>query len=304
MIDAQIVGLVIGAAITTSTPVLFATIGETVAQRAGVINLGLEGSMLMGAMTSAWVYSLTGNVLLAVLAGAAAGALFGLMHASMVVLANVSMLASGICLFFIGRGLSAFLGRGLVGVRLQGLRRLSIPYLSSIPILGNAFFRHDWLVYLALVLAVATSYVIFRTQIGLMVRATGENGELARSQGVPVVAIRMLAVMVGSALAALGGSHVVLALSHTWLEGITAGRGWVAIGLVVLARWNPLYVIPISWIFGVVITLQLNAQAAGLTVSPYLLSTLPYIFTIGVLIVTRVWARSSAAPAELIRSNS
>jgi simple sugar transport system permease protein len=304
MINSQIVGLVIGAAISSSTPVLFATLGETVAERSGVINLGLEGAMLIGAVSSAWVYSWTNNIPLAVLAGAAAGGLFGLMHASMVVLANVSMLASGICLFFIGRGLSAFLGRGVVGFRLQGLSRLSIPYLSGLPILGNAFFRHDWMVYLALILAVATWYLIFHTQLGLMIRATGENPEIARSQGVPTVAIRMLAVMVGSALAAMGGSHIVLAFSHTWLEGVTSGRGWVAIGLVVLARWNPMYVIPISWIFGVVITLQLNAQAAGLTVSPYLLATLPYIFTIGVLIVTRIWARSSAVPAALVRTNT
>ncbi|MFY9621485.1 MAG: ABC transporter permease [Pyrinomonadaceae bacterium] len=304
MTNSEIAGLVIGAAISTSTPVLFATVGETLAERSGVINLGLEGSMLMGAVSTAGVYSATNNIPLAVLAGAVAGGLFGLMHASMVVLANVSMLASGICLFFIGRGLSAFLGRSLVGVPLPGLSRLSIPYLSSVPILGNAFFRHDWLVYLALILAIATWYLIFHTQLGLAVRATGENAEVARSQGVPTVAIRMLAVTAGSAFAALGGSHIVLAFSHTWLEGITSGRGWVAIGLVVLARWNPLSVIPISWIFGVVITLQLNAQAAGLTVSPYLLATLPYIFTIGVLIVTRVWVRSSAVPAALVRSNT
>jgi len=299
----DLLGLMIGGAITTGTPVLFATVGETLAQRSGVINLGLEGSMLMGAMSSAWVYSLTSSITLAVLAGAVAGALFGLMHGSMVVLARVGMLASGICLFFIGRGLSAFLGRNLAGVHLAGLSNLYISGLSDIPILGTALFQHDSLVYLALIVTCVVWYVIFRTPLGLLIRATGENTEIARAQGVQTKLIQILAVTAGSALAALGGSHVVLGFSHTWLEGVTSGRGWVAIGLVILARWNPLYVIPISWLFGGIITLQLNAQAAGVTVSPYLLSTLPYLFTIGVLVATRIWVRSSAIPAELTRTN-
>jgi ABC-type uncharacterized transport system permease subunit len=304
MINSEIVGLIIGGAIASGTPVLFATVGETLAQRSGVINLGLEGSMLAGAVSSAWVYSLTNNITLAVLAGAAAGGLLGMMHASLVVLANVGMLASGICIFFIGRGLSAFLGYSLVGTRLEGLRHLSIPYLSRLPIVGNAFFYHDALVYLALIMAFVTWYGVFHTRLGLMVRATGENAEVAKAQGVPTTAIRLLAVTTGAALAGLGGAHIVLGFSHTWLEGVTAGRGWVAIGLVVLARWNPLYALPISYLFGGVITLQLNAQAAGIMVSPYLLSTLPYLLTIVVLVVTRVWIGNSGFPAELARASS
>ena len=302
--SSDLLGLMIGGAITTGTPVLFATVGETLAQRSGVINLGLEGSMLIGALSSAWVYSLTGSITLAVLAGALAGALFGLMHGLMVVLARVGMLASGLCLFFIGRGVSAFLGQNLAGVHLTGLGNVYIPWLSNIPILGTAFFQHDALVYLALAVACVVWYVIFHTPLGLLIRATGENTQIARAQGVQTKLIQILAVTAGSALAAVGGSHVVLGFSHTWLEGVTSGRGWVAIGLVILARWNPLHVIPIAWLFGAVITFQLNAQAAGITVSPYLLSTLPYLFTIGVLVATRIWVRSSAVPAELARTNT
>lgn len=300
----DLLGLMIGGAITSGTPVLFATAGETLAQRSGVINLGLEGSMLMGAVSSAWVYSLTSSITLAVLAGALAGALFGLMHGAMVVLAGVGMLASGICLFFIGRGFSAFMGRNLTGVHLAGLNNLYIPLLSDVPILGPALFQHDALVYLAILFASVIWYVIFRTPLGLAIRATGESTQIARAQGVQTKLIQILAVTAGSALAALGGCHVVLGFSHTWLEGVTSGRGWVAIGLVILARWNPMHVIPISWLFGGVITLQLNAQAAGVTVSPYLLSTLPYLFTIAVLVATRLWVRSSAIPGELARTDT
>jgi simple sugar transport system permease protein len=302
VVNLEIAGLIIGGAIASGTPLLFAATGEILAQRSGVINLGLEGSMLMGAVSSAWVYTLTNDLPLALLAGAVAGGLLGLLHASLVVLAGIGMLASGICIFFIGRGLSAFSGYTLVGQSLPGLARLKIPVLSSLPLVGDALFSHDPLVYLALLVAVAVWYLVFHTRIGLMIRATGENAAVARSQGVPTNAIRMAAVSVGAALAGLGGAHIVLGFSHTWLEGVTAGRGWVAIGMVVLARWNSLYAIPIVYLLGGVITLQLNAQAAGISVSPYLLSMLPYVLTIIALIVARIWTRSSGLPAELARS--
>lgn len=294
-------GLILGSAIHAGTPVLFATVGEVLAQRAGVINLGLEGAMLVGAVAAAWTQLLTGNVLLAVIAGAGAGLLVGLAHAAAVVFAEVNMLASGICLFFIGRGLSAFWGQPIVGQPLPGLRALRLPFLADLPVLGEALFNQDFLVYLAGAAALAGWWVLFRTRLGLLVRAAGEDVTVAQAEGVPVRALRVASAALGAGFAGIGGAHLVLAFSRTWMEGVTAGRGWVAIGLVVLARWNPLYAVPAACLFGGVMALQLNAQVAGLSVSPYLLSMLPYFFTIIALAGARWWASSSGMPAELAR---
>jgi simple sugar transport system permease protein len=205
-------------------------------------------------------------------------------------------------MFFIGRGLSAFFGSTLAGEPLAGLRAVHITLLSRLPLGGDAFFSQDALVYLSLLLAVATWYLLFHTRLGLMIRATGENVEIARAQGLPTKAIRLAAGTAGAALAGMGGAHVVLGFSHTWLEGVTGGRGWVAIGMVILARWNPLYAMPLAYLFGGVIAIQLNAQAAGIRVSPYLLAMLPYVLTILALIVTQLWIARSALPAEITRA--
>jgi general nucleoside transport system permease protein len=228
--------------------------------------------------------------------------MLGLLHVTLVVLASVGMLASGICMFFIGRGLSAFFGTTLVGNSLLGLERLHIPILSRLPIGGDALFSQDALVYLSLLTALGMWYLLFRTRLGLMIRATGENAELARAQGLPTWAIRLAASSTGAALAGIAGAHIVLGFSHTWIEGVTGGRGWVAIGMVILARWNPLYAVPLAYLFGGVIAIQLNAQAAGIRISPYLLSMLPYVLTILALILTRLWIQSSGLPAEISRA--
>jgi ABC-type uncharacterized transport system permease subunit len=300
----EIAGLVIGGAISSGTPVLFAATGEVLAERTGIVNLSVEGSMLAGAVTAAWTYQLTNSVLMAVAASALAGGLLGFMHVSLVVLANVGMLASGICMFFIGRGLSAFWGHSIAGAELGGLSRISIPALANLPIIGDALFAHDGLVYLAMFICLAVWYLLFRTELGLLIRSTGENPQVASLQGIPVKLIRLVCVSIGGSLAGLGGAHIVLGFAHTWFEGITAGRGWVAIGLVVLARWNPLYLLPVAYLFGSVVALQLNAQAAGITVSPYLLSMLPYIFTIIALTFAHLSRHGSGMPAELTRTGS
>jgi general nucleoside transport system permease protein len=295
----ELTGLIIGAAISSGTPVLLATTGEILGQRSGVVNLGLEGAMLSGAVTSAWVCYLTNNVWLACAAGALAGSAFGIAHASLVVWAKVGMLASGLCLFFIGRGLSAFCGYPVVGQQLTALNNVRIPLLSDLPVIGTPFFQHDALVYCAAALAIATWYLLFRTRWGLLIRAVGEDSDIALAEGVRVKLIRICCVTAGAALAGLGGTHIVLGFSRTWLEGVTAGRGWVAIGLVVLARWNPLYALIVAYLFGGIVALQLNAQAAGFSVSPYILSMLPYVLTVLALAVAHVWARGSGMPDEL-----
>jgi ABC-type uncharacterized transport system permease subunit len=299
---ASIIGLILTAAVSAGTPVLFAVTGEILSQRTGVVNLGIEGAMLMGGVMAAWAYKITGDPTIAVLAGALGGGLIGLLHASLVVLVGIGMFASGICLFFVGRGLSAFWGHPLVGEQIAGLPRLKVPFLSSIPIIGEAFFFQDSLVYLAVVAALTTWFVLYRTNWGLMIRAIGEDLNVARAEGIALDRIRMICVTLGAALAGIGGAQIVLSFSHTWLEGLTAGRGWIAIGLVVLARWHPVYGILITYLFGSVIAIQFNAQAAGISVSPYLLSMLPYVLTIIALVVADSFRRGSGMPAELRRA--
>lgn len=295
-------GLILGGAIAAGTPVLYATAGEVIAQRSGVVNLGLEGAMSLGAVAAVATALATGNNAPAVVAGAAAGAAIGLLHGLLVVGARLAMLASGLCLFFVGRGLSAFWGHRLVGRPVPGLAPVAVPGLSRLPIVGPALFRQDVLVYLAVAIAAATFVFLFRTRMGLKVRAAGEDAAVARAEGVPVGAIRVACAAAGAALAGVGGAHIALAFSHSWLEGLPAGRGWVAIGLVVLTRWNPLAAVPVAYLFGGIMAFQLNAQAAGLSVSPYLLSMLPYLVTIVALTVAQVWARGPGMPAELARN--
>jgi simple sugar transport system permease protein len=155
---------------------------------------------------------------------------------------------------------------------------------------------------LSLLVALCVWYLLFHTRLGLMIRATGENAAIARTQGLPTRTIRIAAGTAGAALAGVGGAHIVLAFSHTWLEGVAGGRGWIAVGMVILARWNPLYAIPLAYVFGGAIAIQLNAQAAGIRISPYLLAMLPYIVTILALVVTQIWISSSASPSEIARA--
>jgi ABC-type uncharacterized transport system permease subunit len=297
-------GLVLGSAVASSTPVLLATTGEILSQRSGIINLGLEGSMLVGAVTAAAVQLSTGNATLSVLAALTTSAFVGLVHAALVLWGNISMLASGLCLFFVCRGLSAFWGHALVGKPFAGLSPLAIPLMVDIPVLGDALFRHDFLGYLSIAMAVGVWWLLFRTRTGLRIRATGEDTTIARAEGVPTTRLQLACTAAGSALAGLGGAHIVLGFAHTWVEAVTAGRGWVAIGLVVLARWNPLYGLLAAYLFGGVVAVQLHAQAAGIAISPYILSALPYLVTLVALVVASVWAKGSGIPAELTRDRS
>ena len=295
-------GLVLGGAVAAGTPVLFASTGEILAERSGVINLGLEGCMLMGAVSAAYMQLCTGNTILAIVAGVIGGAVLGLLHAILVVIGRVGMLASGLCFFFIGRGLAAFWGHPIVGEQLPGLSPILIPRLSQIPVIGKAFFQQDVLVYFAVGIAFVTWAVLFHTRAGLLIRAAGENAKAAYAEGVNVAAIRIGSVACGSALAGLGGAHIALSFAHTWLDDLAAGRGWVAIGLVILARWNPLYAVLVAYGFGGIMSLQLNAQAAGISISPYLLSMLPYLFTIVALLAAQLSSRDSGIPMELTKN--
>lgn len=272
-------------AVRQGSPVLFATHGELVAERSGVVNLGTEGSMLCGALAAFATTVATGNPLLGVLAAAAAGALPALLHAFMVVDRGANQLANGLAIFFLGLGVTAALGSSLVGRQINGLGVAPIPLLSEIPFAGPILFAHDVLTYLALLLAPALWWFLYRTRWGLILRATGERDEVPFAYGHSPRRVRYLALGAGGALAGIGGAQLALAITLTWVEDLTVGRGFIAVALVIFAAWEPLRAPLGAFIFGGALSLQLQLQARGVGISPFLLETTPYVLTILALVV-------------------
>jgi simple sugar transport system permease protein len=271
--------------ITASTPLLLAAIGELVAERSGVLNLGVEGMMIMGAVCGFAFAALSGNagvgVVGAILAGMAMAALFGFL--TLVLVAN--QVATGLALTLLGLGLSGLIGdpfTGKAGIKVQAIY---IPYLTDVPIIGRLIFGQDPLVYLAVALTIVVSWFLFRTRGGLILRAVGDNHTSAHALGYSVVRVRFLAVLFGGACAGLGGAYLSLAYTTQWLENMTAGRGWIALALVVFSSWLPSRLVFGALLFGAVGILQLHAQALGLGIPSQFLSSLPYLTTILVLVL-------------------
>jgi len=271
--------------ITASTPLLLAAIGELVAERSGVLNLGVEGMMIMGAVCGFAFAALSGNagvgVVGAILAGMAMAALFGFL--TLVLVAN--QVATGLALTLLGLGLSGLIGdpfTGKAGIKVQAIY---IPYLTDVPIIGRLIFGQDPLVYLAVALTIVVSWFLFRTRGGLILRAVGDNHTSAHALGYSVVRVRFLAVLFGGACAGLGGAYLSLAYTTQWLENMTAGRGWIALALVVFSSWLPSRLAFRALLFGAVGILQLHAQALGLGIPSQFLSSLPYLTTILVLVL-------------------
>jgi general nucleoside transport system permease protein len=283
MLISFIVG-VLTSAIQASTSVLYAALGEVVVERSGIINLGVEGTMLMGASVGFIVTFETNNPFLGLLAAALAGGLFNLILAYMVVTRRANQLASGLTLGFLGLGLSALVGKPYVGRMIPGLKEWPIPFLGDIPVVGPIFFQHDILIYLVLPAAFLLWWVLFRTRWGLFVRAVGENKTVAYSAGMRPNWLQYQAIFIGGILAGLGGAHLSLAFTGVWSESMTAGRGFIAVALVIFAAWNPLRAVAGALLFGGALALQLQLQARGAPISPFLLDMLPYLLTLGVLL--------------------
>lgn len=269
--------------VRTATPVLYATIGESITERSGILNVGLEGIMLVGACTSVIVTFQTGNVVWGVIAALVAGGLLGLFHAAMSIQLQANQVAAGIAMTIFGSGLSAFLGASYVGKQIQNIGPYKLPIIGDIPIIGPIFFSHDVLVYGTYLLVPLTAILLYRTRWGLSLRAVGESPQSAAAAGIKVEAVRYLATICGAALAGLGGAYLSLVYAQGWTENITAGRGWIALGLVLFALWNPWRAVLGAYLFGGAISLQLRLQAAGSDISPYLLGMAPYILVILVL---------------------
>ena len=295
---------VLAAAITAGTAILYACLGEILCERAGVLNLGVEGMMLMGALGGAAGALWTGNPWLGALLALGVGGLMAGIHALLVVWLRANQIVSGLALTLFGAGLSAFLGQPIVGVPITAsFRPARLPLLSEIPVLGRVLFQQNALVYVSYLLVPLLWFYIYRTKAGLRLRALGERPEAADAMGVNVTLLRSAYVVVGGMLAGLGGAAITLGTNPTWTEGLTAGRGWIAVALVIFAGWDPVRAAFGAYLFGGVEAGQFRLQAIGVDVSPFFLNMLPYLFTILVLILaSRETSRHRfGAPAALGR---
>lgn len=296
---ALIVGIVVSS-IMSGTSLLYATLGEIVGERAGIVNLGLEGIMLVGAASGFAATAVTGSPYLGVAVAAVAGGAVNLIFAYLVVGRHANQLATGLSLMFFGIGLSALIGGPFVGALITGLPRLAVPGLAAGGVAAR-LFDYDILVDLALPASVLTWWLIARTRWGLQLRTVGESPAAAYAAGLRPQRLQYQALTFAGALGGIAGAHMSVALTLTWSEGMTAGRGFIAIALVIFAKWNPLWAIAGALLFGAAEGLQLQLQAAGADVSPFLMNMAPYLLTLLVLILWG-WSGQSTAPAALGRN--
>jgi len=271
--------------ITASTPLLIAAIGELVVERSGVLNLGVEGMMIIGAACAFAVTATTGSSALGIVSGMLAGAALSLCFGFLVLSLATNQVATGLALTLLGLGLSGLIGESFTGIALDQLTQLHIPGLSDIPIIGPIIFGQDVLVYASFALVAAVSYFLYRMRAGLILRAVGNSHTSAHTLGYSVIKVRYLAVMFGGACAGLAGAYLSLAYTPLWVKGMTAGRGWIALALVVFSSWLPRRLMIGAYLFGAVTILQFHAQGAGLGIPSQFLSSLPYLATILVLVL-------------------
>ncbi len=291
---------VISSAIYSGTSLLYTTLGEVIDERAGIVNLGLEGVLLVSAALGFAVTKQTGNPYVGILAAVLAGGGMNLVLGLLVITRQANQLASGLAVMFFGYGLSALIGNSFVGAKINPLPRYVLPGLSNLPLAYASLFKFDVLIFLAVPMAFLVWWLLFRTRWGLGVRAVGENADTAFASGRDPQRIRYQALFVGGLLAGLGAAHLTIAYTMDWSEYMTAGRGFIAVALVIFSKWDPLRAIAGSLLFSAAVAFQLLLQSAGVQVSPFLLNTIPYLLTLLVLIA---WGgnRRQSAPASLGR---
>ncbi|QFT23795.1 Branched-chain amino acid transport system / permease component [Pseudomonas sp. THAF187a] len=273
------------AMVRTGTPLLLVALGELVCEKSGVLNLGQEGMMLFGAVIGFIVALSTGSLWLGVLLAIAAGMLLSLLFAAVALGFNANQVATGLALTIFGVGLSTFVGAAWVGKPLSGFEPIVIPLLADIPLVGRMLFAQDVLIYLSFALFALVTWVLLKSRIGLIIQAVGEKPDAASAMGLPVLRVRTLAVLFGGAMAGLAGGYLSLAYTPMWAENMTAGRGWIALALVVFASWRVLRVLLGAYLFGLASILHLVAQGIGLSIPSNLLAMLPYVATIVVLVL-------------------
>ncbi len=286
-----------------ATPIVLAAIGELVVEKSGVLNLGVEGMMIMGAIAGFATGIETGSPVLGFVMAAITGAVVSMLFGVLTQYLHSNQVATGLALTLFGLGLSALIGQSYQGVKVAVLGRMPIPLLSDIPVIGPILFRHDPIVYLSLILVAAVWAFLRYTRAGLILRAVGENHDSAHALGYRVIAIRLAAIAFGGACAGLGGAYISLVRVPQWTEGITAGAGWIALAIVVFASWKPWRALFGAYLFGGMAVLQLNLQAANVKVPVELLSMSPYLITIVMLVIMSANRGRAAlnAPAALGR---
>ncbi|MAD44791.1 MAG: ABC transporter permease [Oceanospirillaceae bacterium] len=293
--DIDLITNILYATFKTGTPLILIALGEMVCEKSGVLNLGQEGMLLVGAAVGFIAASVTGNYFLAVFCAMFAGMMMSLVFGFLSITLAANQVATGLALTIFGAGLSAFLGNSYIGIGLDGIQVWSIPFLSDIPVIGKVFFQHDPLVYLTIILFAVVFWVFRSTRLGLKIRAVGENPEAANAIGIHVHQIRYMAVLFGGAMTGLGGAYLSLVYTPMWSDGMSAGRGWIALALVVFASWKAERILLGAYLFGFASIMHLVMQGTDFEVSPNLMAMLPYLATIIVL----VWLSSDAIKTKM-----
>ncbi|MGE5403376.1 MAG: ABC transporter permease [Candidatus Saccharibacteria bacterium] len=291
----------LAATITAGTPLLFAAAGEMMVERSGILNLGVEGMMLMGAVCGFIATYLTGNHWWGVLAAAAAGGAMAFIHAFISVTMRGNQVVSGLALTIFGAGLSDFVGKNYFGLPISDrFEPVAVPYLSEIPALGKILFSQDALVYLSFATVLILYIILFKTSWGMSLRAVGEDPSAADASGISVYKARYINTILGGALAGIGGAYLSLAFAPAWMQNMTAGRGWIAVALVIFGMWAPGKVMLGAYLFGGVEALTYRLQAVGVSISPFFLQMLPYILTIVVLVLAVRLKKDEAGPPRAL----
>jgi ABC-type uncharacterized transport system permease subunit len=291
---------VLSSAILSGTSLLYTTLGEVIDERAGIVNLGLEGVLLVSASTGFALTAITGNPYLGILVSMLAGGLMNLVLGYLVITRKANQLASGLALMFFGFGLSALIGKSYVGVKINSLPKILLPGLADLPPLYSSLFKFDLLIFLVIPAAILVWWLLYRTRWGLGLRAVGENADTAFASGRDPRLIRYQALFAGGLLVGLGAAHLSIVYAMNWTEYMTAGRGFIAVALVIFSKWHPLRAIVGALVFSGAVAFQLLLQSSGVQISPFLLDTIPYLLTLIVLIA---WGgnRKHSAPASLGR---
>lgn len=291
------------AAVVAGTPLLFATLGEIITEKSGHLNLGVEGMMLMGAVMGFMAGYSTQNAIVAVLAGAFGGMLGALVFAFLTIELRANQVVCGLALSIFGGGLASFLGKGIGGKAVPAAVKafftpVSIPLLGDIPILGKIFFRQDVYIYFGYIIAILLGVYLYRTRPGLTLRSIGESPSSADAAGINISLYKYIHTLMGGALCGLGGAYLSLVYVPAWQEGITAGRGWIAVALVIFATWNPYKAIMGSYLFGGLDIVGFRLQGTRFSVSQYLIDMLPYVVTIAVLVFVSMKKSKDNSPPK------
>lgn len=295
----EIIVSLLAATVQSGTPILFATLGEIFTEKSGVLNLGVEGAMIMGALTGFVVARLTGSPVLGFFAAGLVGSLATSVHGVVCLWFQGNQVVSGLALTILGAGLANYLGTGYIGLAAPGFKPLPIPVLAEIPVLGPVFFQHDLLVYLSYLIPPLMWLFFAKTRFGLGLRAAGEYPAAAIAAGLNVAAYRWLGILVGGFFMGLGGAYLSLAYTHLWTTNLTAGRGWIAVALVIFAFWRPGRAVFGAYLFGGIMAMQLRLQASGTQVPSSILLMLPYALTVIVLVLSSWRKGTGDAPAAL-----